>query len=86
MRQIEKTSIFVKDFKVLPSGVQKDLWKKICILRENVFDRRLNIKKLEGYKGVWRVRVKDFYRLIYTFDKEHLYLLRVRHRKDIYRI
>ena len=85
MKVIEKTSVFTKDFKKLPAPIQKEVWKTVCILQDNVFDRRLDIKKLEGYKNTWRVRVKRLYRLIYTFDKGHIYLLRVRHRKEIYR-
>ncbi|MBI4722206.1 MAG: hypothetical protein HY769_04290 [Candidatus Stahlbacteria bacterium] len=58
MRQIEKTSVFTKDFKKVSTNIQEEVWKIICILRENAFDRRLNIKKLEGYKNIWRVKVK----------------------------
>ena len=52
MRQIEKTSVFTKDFKKVSTDIQEEVWKIVCILRENVFDRRLNIKKLEGYKNI----------------------------------
>ena len=85
MREIEKTSVFTKDFKKLPVDIQQEVWKVICVLRENVFDKKLDIKKLEGYQNTWRIRIKNFYRLIYTFDKERIYLLRVKQRKDIYR-
>jgi len=85
MREIKKTTVFTKDLESLQPVIVADTWKIVCLLRENVFDRRLNIKKLEGYKNVWRVSFKKSYRLIYTFDKENICLLRVRHRKDIYR-
>ena len=48
MRRLEKTSVFTRDLKSLPLGVQREVWKVICILREDVFDKRLDIKKLEG--------------------------------------
>jgi len=85
MRRIEKTSVFTRDLKTLPVDIQKEAWEIVCILREDVFDKRLNIKKLEGYKKVWRVTFKRSYRLVYTFDEECIYLLRIKHRKDIYR-
>jgi len=53
MRQIEKTSIFTRDLQKLPEDIQKEAWSVSCILKENVFDNRLAIKKLEGYKKVW---------------------------------
>jgi len=85
MREIRETSVFTKDLKSLPVNIQEEAWKITCILSEDVFDNRLDIRKLEGYKKVWRVTFKRYYRLIYTFDEESVYLLRVRHRKDIYR-
>ena len=85
MREIKNTSVFTKDLQTLPSVVVTETWKIACLLRENVFDGRLNIRKLEGYKNVWRISFKKSYRLIYTFDKANIYLLRLRHRKDIYR-
>lgn len=85
MRKLEKTSVFTKDLKKLPEEVQRDAWNAAKILMQNIFDKRLEIKKLEGYKGVWRVTIRKNYRMAYTFDKETIYLLRIRHRKDIYR-
>ncbi|PKM92973.1 MAG: hypothetical protein CVU80_00520 [Elusimicrobia bacterium HGW-Elusimicrobia-4] len=86
MRQIEKTSIFTRDLQKLPEDIQKEAWDVSCILKENIFDSRLAIKKLEGCKKVWRVTVKKDYRMVYTFSTECIYLLRIKHRKDIYRI
>lgn len=85
MREIRKTSVFTKDVQSLPPIIAKEAWQIVCLLRENIFDRRLNIRKLEGYKNVWRISFRKSYRLIYTFDKANIYLLRIRHRKDIYR-
>ena len=85
MRNIEKTSVFTKDFKSLPNDVQDKTWDVVNILKCDIFDDILKIKKLEGYKNVWRLSIKKDYRLIYSFDKENIYLLRIRHRKDIYK-
>ena len=85
MREIQKTTVFTMDLQSLTSIIREEIWKIVCLLQENLFDRRLNIRKLEGYKNVWRISFKKSYRLIYTFDKANIYLLRVRHRKDIYR-
>ena len=68
VRKIEKTSVFTKDLKSLQPNLIKEVWKIVRILGENVFDSRLDIKKLEGYKSVWRVSLRKNYRLIFTFD------------------
>ena len=86
MRKIAKTSVFTKDLKKLPENIQKEAWEVACILSENIFDIRLNIKKLEGYKKIWRVTIKKDYRMIYTFDRDCVYLFRIKHRKDIYKL
>jgi len=85
MRKILKTTRFSKDIQNLSSDVQKVAWRVVLLLSKNVLNKRLAIKKLEGYKGIWRVKVKKDYRLIFTFDKENLYLLRIKHRKEIYK-
>ncbi len=42
--------------------------------------------KLEGEDNLWRIRVGD-YRIVYTIDEKKLMVLvvRVAHRKDVYR-
>ena len=42
-------------------------------------------KRLAGeFEGLWRLRVGD-YRVIYTFIPEGILVLRIAHRKEIYR-
>ncbi len=84
-REIHRSKPFAKDLKNLPDDVQKQCWKTAILLSENIFQPKLDIKKLQGYENVWRVKVKNVYRLVYTFDERKLYLLRISHRKDIYR-
>ena len=86
MRNILKTSRFTRDIKKLPPDIQKEAWKVVLLLSKDVLNKKLDIKKLEGFKGIWRVKVKSDYRLIFTFDEKNLYLLRIKHRKDIYRV
>lgn len=69
----------------MPDKIQKSSWEITQILSKNIFNDNLNISKLHGYKNVWRVRVSNDYRMIYTYDQESIYLLRIAHRKDIYR-
>ena len=85
-RKLEKTRAFSKDVEKLPRDIVKAGWKAAQLLQRDIFTRRLNLRKLEGYDDVWRVVVRKDYRMIYTFDEERIYLLRFAHRKDIYRL
>ena len=84
-RSIEKTSVFTKDIKKLPENVARKSWEIVQKLSINVFDNSQDIKKLHGFKNIWRVIVLKNYRLIFTFNENTLFLLRIAHRKDIYR-
>ncbi len=44
----------------------------------------LQIKKLGGYKDVYRVRVGS-YRIVYKMMKGGMRILAIQHRKDVYR-
>lgn len=69
----------------MPDEVKRNCWEIVLLLAESVFHPFVDIRKLYGYKNVWRAKVQHVYRLIYTFDEEVLYLLRIVHRKDVYR-
>ncbi|MGD0696638.1 MAG: type II toxin-antitoxin system RelE/ParE family toxin [Terriglobia bacterium] len=54
-------------------------------MRINPVSAELGARKLHGIRpAAYRVRVGS-YRVIYTFDQTELILLRIRHRKDVYR-
>lgn len=44
----------------------------------------LNIKKMEGHKNYYRIRIGN-YRIGIKIDKNIIYLIRFLHRKDIYK-
>ena len=83
-RDIHRTKSFAKDLKKQPEDVRRHAWEVAKLLVEDIFHPRLSLKKLLGYENVWRAKVKQDYRLVYTFDGQALYLLRIAHRKDIY--
>ena len=76
---------FKKDLKKLPVNVVNLTYEaalKLCI---DPYNEELDIKKLTGFKNIYRVVIKKDYRLIYTFDEQKIFLLQISHRKDIYR-
>lgn len=85
MRELLITPQFKKDFSKIPSAVRVQTDTIVAILQNNPLNETLNIKKLKGVKDkVWRTRI-NHYRLIYNFDKTSIILLRICHRKDIYK-
>jgi mRNA interferase RelE/StbE len=73
-----------KEFEKLPASVQKPILRKILALKENPYPT--GSKKLKGPEGFQRLRVGD-YRVIYEVAGEvlYIYVVRIGHRKDIYR-
>jgi addiction module RelE/StbE family toxin len=84
-RKIQKTKRFSKDIKRLPSHVQKSAFDISIELSENIVSPKLKIKKLTGFEDIYRVVVIKDYRMIFSYDKDNIYLLRIGHRKEIYR-
>ncbi|MGI8884872.1 MAG: type II toxin-antitoxin system RelE family toxin [Pyrinomonadaceae bacterium] len=45
----------------------------------------MNVRRMTGFRDIFRVVVIRNYRMIFSFDVENLYLLRIGHRREIYR-
>ncbi len=79
-----KKSAFA-EFSKLPIKIQQRIDDALQILVLNPYNRALNVKKLKGYEGLFRLRVAD-YRVLYELRNQTLVVLiiRVGHRRDIY--
>jgi mRNA-degrading endonuclease RelE of RelBE toxin-antitoxin system len=84
-RRIQKTNRFSRDIKKLAVPIQKEAFKISRKLSENLFAPDVNVRKMTGLKNTFRAAVMDDYRLIFSYDSTNLYLLRIGHRKEIYR-
>lgn len=84
-RKIQKTKRFGKDVRRLPENVQKEAFETAVKLAEDSFDLTLNIKSLTGFRGIYRVVVLRNYRMVFSMDGENIYLLRIGHRREIYK-
>ena len=73
-----------KALQKLPEKVQR----RIALAASELADdpRPAGCVKLEGEDNLWRIRVGD-YRIVYTIEDKKLIVLvvRVAHRKDVYR-
>ncbi len=78
---------FLKSAKELPKFQQEKLAKLFKILQNNPFYPLLHTKRLSGeLSGLFSFRITRDWRVIFQFiEPEIIQLLRVKHRKDIYR-
>lgn len=75
------TRRFTKDFRKLDFQVQERILKALEKLEENPW---LGEKVFAQQTGTYRYRVGD-YRIRYDISGEEIVLLKVRHRKEVYR-
>jgi len=75
-----------KDFDKLPKSVKNDVKNKLIWFQNN-FDFVVHLPLKGELKGFFKMRIGD-YRVIYEIDWERkiIYILRIVHRKDIYKI
>jgi len=71
-----------KQLRKLPRFDQAAIAQKIRALRSA--DIR-NEEKLSGYKDIFRIRVGD-YRIVYRKMSQSIYIILIRHRRDVYRL
>ncbi|OIN96550.1 hypothetical protein AUJ66_05905 [Candidatus Desantisbacteria bacterium CG1_02_38_46] len=84
MYKIEYHKQVFKDLDKIPNDIVEKIAKVIKELLDNPFPWRH--KKLSGKLNTYRVRVGE-YRIIYIISQQEnkIRIMRVRHRKDIYR-
>lgn len=71
-----------KQLRKLPKFDQIVIVQKI---RELSIGDVLSEEKLSGYKDIYRIRVGD-YRIVYRKTAAQLYIILIRHRRDVYRL
>ncbi|MBI2609884.1 type II toxin-antitoxin system RelE/ParE family toxin [Candidatus Giovannonibacteria bacterium] len=87
MIRILFTEKFLDSAARLPRNQQEKLSKLTEILEKNVFHPQLHTKALVGkLSGLYSFRITRDWRVIFQFiNPKTIQLLRVAHRKDIYR-
>jgi mRNA interferase RelE/StbE len=73
-----------KEIANLPLLIVEKLYKEFIVLSKT--PRPDGVKKLSGFKNLYRIRIND-YRVIYSIEDNVLiiHILKVGHRKDIYK-
>jgi mRNA interferase RelE/StbE len=73
-----------KDLRKIPPGQVRSILEAVVCLGEQPWP--VGSQKLQGTEGTYRVRVGD-YRIVYTVSRDAavVTIIRVRHRRDVYR-
>jgi mRNA interferase RelE/StbE len=72
-----------KQLRKISKPDQIAIGQKIRLLKEESVS--LQEEKLQGYNNIFRVRVGD-YRIVYKKVSQEIYIILIRHRKDVYRL
>lgn len=75
-----------KEYQKLPKKIRAKIDEALSILSINPLSELLNFKKIKGKDNHFRIRVGD-YRIVYTPQNDRLIvrIIRVGHRKDVYK-
>lgn len=81
--QIVLHRAFAKYLKTIPKDYYRAIYE--CINGLSTNPRPNGVKKMQGYKNLYRIRCGD-YRIIYSIEDSKLMVLieKVGHRRDIY--
>jgi mRNA interferase RelE/StbE len=83
--RIQFAKSVVKDLKPLPKKIQRRALE--IIEHDLATDPRRGTQLRGHFRRLWKYRVGD-YRIIYAIEREHVVItvvLRIRHRKDVYK-
>jgi len=72
-----------KELKKLSKINQIAIARKIRGIRDSI--KAEGEEKLKGFQDIFRIRVGD-YRIVYRKSKNRVYIVLIRHRKDVYRL
>lgn len=69
----------------LPQRVQQKILDAVQLLSLNPYTELLQIKKMKGADGLYRIRIQD-YRVIYLLENQiiKITVIKIGHRKDVY--
>ncbi len=75
--QFFRTERFKKDFERLPRDIQVKLPPVLERFLANSRHPSLHVKKMEGVRDIWELRVTDNYRITFQFVREGVLLRRI---------
>ena len=75
--ELQFTARFKKDYKKLPSVIQKRTDEKLKTLSNNFLYPSLRVKKIKGSKDIFEASITMNYRVLFQIDFNALIFLRV---------
>jgi mRNA interferase RelE/StbE len=85
MYRVEFTRQATKDLKQIPKEYIALIMNKLKTLAINPYEKNLDIKKLKGIEGAYRLRI-GLYRVVYEIENKKLLItiIKVQSRGNIY--
>jgi mRNA-degrading endonuclease RelE of RelBE toxin-antitoxin system len=87
MPSVQYSERFLKDLKKLKKTDSYDKIHDLCfkeLPESETINSIKNLKKIEGYSDYFRIKI-GVYRIGLKIEGENIILMRILHRKDIYR-
>lgn len=75
--KIRTTASFDRDYAGLPEAVRRQADKQLVRLLEDGLHPSLRLKKMNGYAGIWEIRVNDGYRITLHMEGDMWTLRRI---------
>lgn len=75
--KLEFTKAFIKDYRKLPSNIQKTTDKNLALLIDNSQHPSLRVKKMKDPRNIWEGRVTDSYRFTFQIKGDTCFLRRI---------
>jgi len=77
----------LKQYATLPIYIRHQVDEKMSLVAENPYARNNNIRAILGRERCYRLRIGDW-RVVYEIVKQELiiYVIKIAHRKEVYRI
>ncbi len=74
---LQTTRRFDKDYSLLPDEIKETVDSKLAVFVSNLRHPSLRVKKMEGGRGIWEMRITDNYRMTFQMVGDAATLRRV---------
>jgi mRNA-degrading endonuclease RelE of RelBE toxin-antitoxin system len=75
--RIRLTDGAIKQYRLLPSSIQKKVDKQFSFLLEDIKHPSLNIKKYRGFDNLWQGRIDKGYRFYFHIVDPHYIIISI---------
>ena len=75
----------MKTYIKLPNHIRIAVHNKLTELAEDPYTQHLDVKRLQGYQDIYRLRVSDWRVLYQLYENDTIKVIKIAHRKEVYK-